>query len=83
VSTHIEIDGRNILLRDDQPLSEVMARIEEAASAPPAFVTLAGMDQTVSVLIRSTTRVMIAVEKPGHFEPDRGPWELPFSEWEL
>jgi hypothetical protein len=83
VGTHIEIDGRNFLLRDDQPLRMVMAEIEAAASSAPAFVTLPGDGQSISVLIRSTTRVVISVEKPGHVEPDHGPGDFPFDDWEL
>lgn len=81
--THIEIDGRSFVLQDDQPLSDIMAEIEAAASSPPAFVTLSAEGRSISVLIRATTRVVISVEKDDHVEPDHGPWSIPFDEWEL
>lgn len=81
--THIEIDGRSFVLQDDQPLSDIMAEIEAAASSPPAFVTLSAEGRSISVLIRATTRVVISVEKDDHVEQDHGPWSLPFDEWEL
>lgn len=89
MATHIEIDGKDFLLPEDQPLSQVMADIEAAASSAPTFVTLSAEDRSISVLIRSTTRVVISVEKAehiragGHIEPDRGSWNLPFDEWEM
>ncbi len=81
--THIEIDSRSFVLQDDQPLPQIMAEIEAAASSSPAFVTLSAEGRSISVLIRSTTRVVISVEKDEHVEPDHGPWSLPFDEWEL
>ncbi|QDE35910.1 hypothetical protein FIV50_14600 [Microbacterium foliorum] len=81
--THIEIDGRSFVLHDDQPLPEIMAEIEAAASSSPTFVTLSAEGRSISVLIRSSTRVVISVEKDDHVEPDQGAWDLPFDEWEL
>lgn len=83
MSTRIEIDGRSFALPDDHSLPPIMAEIEAAASSSPAFVTLSAEGRSVSVLIRSTTRVVISVERDGHVEPDQGVWELPFDEWEL
>ncbi len=89
MSTNIEIDGRNFVLRDDRPLRQVMDEIEAAASAAPTFITLAGEDRRISVLIRPTTRVVISVEKAApvdttrRVEPDHASWDLPFEEWEL
>lgn len=81
--THIEIDGRGFVLHDGQPLPPIMAEIEAAASSSPAFVTLPAEGRSISVLIRSTTRVVISVEKDEHVEPDQGAWDLPFDEWEM
>lgn len=83
MGTHIEIDGRGFALQDDQPVDQIMSEIEAAASSSPTFVTLSAVGQSVNVLIRSTTRVVISVEKAEHVEPDQSPWELPFDEWEL
>ncbi|KRD50571.1 hypothetical protein SOM10_13760 [Microbacterium sp. CFBP9023] len=89
MSTNIEIDGRNFVLRDDRPLRQVMDEIEAAASAAPTFITLSGDDRSISVLIRPTTRVVISVEKAahvdttGHIEPDHASWDLPFEDWEM
>ncbi|MFJ2542447.1 hypothetical protein [Microbacterium sp. NPDC087589] len=71
------------MLQDDQPLNQVMDEIEAAASSSPTFVTLSAEGRSLSVLIRSTTRVVISVEKDEHVESDQSAWDLPFDEWEL
>lgn len=86
MGTYIEIDGRTFVLQDDQPVKQIMAEIEAAASSPPAFVDLSAGGRSISVLIRATTRVVIWIENAEndvHVEPDHGAWDLPFDEWEM
>ena len=52
--THVEIDGKSFVLQDDQPLDEIMAEIEAAASSPPAFVTLSAEGRSISVPVSYT-----------------------------
>lgn len=83
VTTHIEIDGRSFPLGTDQDLVAVMAQIEAAAADPPAFVTLVGDREAISVLIRPTTRVVISKVLAGHAEAEQPPWGVPWDDWEM
>lgn len=82
MNAHIEIDGRSFVLGRDQDLEKVLTQIEEAASSPPAFVTLVGDHQTIRVLMQPTTQVVASVGTVGFVDRDHDPRGTSHDEWE-
>lgn len=83
VWTQIEIDNRRYFLHADQDVDKVKSMIEAAVVAAPAFVTITGVEQTISVLVQPTTRVVIAHDHYSHAEPDDSPPVSPYEDWEF
>ncbi len=81
--TQIEIDNRQYLLHPDQDVEEVKSAIATAATSAPAFVSLSGIEQTISVLVQPTTHVVVLHGDREHrelldYEPEES-----YNDWEL
>ncbi|WP_157538161.1 hypothetical protein [Microbacterium sp. Root280D1] len=81
--TEIEIDSRRFFLQADQDVDQVKSMIEAAVAAAPTFVTFHGIEQTISVLVQPTTRVVISHDHYTRVEPDDSPPHSPYEDWGL
>lgn len=83
ITTHVEVDGRDFVLRGDRDLVDVMSQIEAAAASPPAFVDLSDGEELVSVLIHAASRVVVSVERESHAAELLEPPVFSMDDWDV